>query len=81
MNGGRFDNVVICKGKMSHCCHVNIPLQSIFVIDRYLQLREFGSVPHGGFGMGFERYLQCLLGLHNIKDAIPFARFSHSCLL
>ncbi|XP_073674205.1 asparaginyl-tRNA synthetase [Garra rufa] len=47
----------------------------------YLQLREFGSVPHGGFGMGFERYLQCILGLHNIKDAIPFARFSRSCLL
>uniref|UniRef100_A0A673KAI2 asparagine--tRNA ligase n=1 Tax=Sinocyclocheilus rhinocerous TaxID=307959 RepID=A0A673KAI2_9TELE len=54
---------------------------SIVVIDRYLQLREFGSVPHGGFGMGFERYLQCILGLHNIKDVIPFARFSHSCLL
>uniref|UniRef100_A0A8C1IVI5 Asparaginyl-tRNA synthetase 2, mitochondrial n=1 Tax=Cyprinus carpio TaxID=7962 RepID=A0A8C1IVI5_CYPCA len=47
----------------------------------YLQLREFGSVPHGGFGMGFERYLLCILGLHNIKDVIPFARFSHSCLL
>jgi len=51
------------------------------VIERYLQLREFGSVPHGGFGMGFERYLLCILGLHNIKDVIPFARFSHSCLL
>ncbi|XP_063060853.1 probable asparagine--tRNA ligase, mitochondrial [Engraulis encrasicolus] len=47
----------------------------------YLQLREFGSVPHGGFGMGFERYLQCILGVDNIKDVIPFARFSHSCLL
>ncbi|XP_073719286.1 asparaginyl-tRNA synthetase [Misgurnus anguillicaudatus] len=47
----------------------------------YLQLREFGSVPHGGFGMGFERYLQCILGVHNIKDVIPFARFSHSCPL
>ncbi|XP_051521251.1 probable asparagine--tRNA ligase, mitochondrial [Myxocyprinus asiaticus] len=47
----------------------------------YLQLRELGSVPHGGFGMGFERYLQCILGVHNIKDVIPFARFSHSCLL
>ncbi|XP_062873046.1 probable asparagine--tRNA ligase, mitochondrial [Trichomycterus rosablanca] len=47
----------------------------------YLQLREFGSVPHGGFGMGFERYLQCVLGIDNIKDTIPFARFSHSCAL
>lgn len=47
----------------------------------YLDLRRFGSVPHGGFGMGFERYLQCVLGVDNIKDVIPFPRYSHSCLL
>lgn len=47
----------------------------------YLDLRRFGSVPHGGFGLGFERYLQCILGIDNIKDVIPFPRFSHSCLL
>ncbi|XP_058924134.1 asparaginyl-tRNA synthetase isoform X3 [Kogia breviceps] len=47
----------------------------------YLDLRRFGSVPHGGFGMGFERYLQCILGIDNIKDVIPFPRFTHSCLL
>ncbi|NWJ09949.1 SYNM protein, partial [Crypturellus undulatus] len=50
-------------------------------LQRYLDLRKFGSVPHGGFGMGFERYLQYLLGVDNIKDVIPFPRFSHSCLL
>ncbi|MGH0181385.1 UNVERIFIED_CONTAM: hypothetical protein FKN15_006473 [Acipenser sinensis] len=50
-------------------------------LDRYLELRQFGSAPHGGFGMGFERYLQCILGVDNIKDVIPFPRFSHSCLL
>ncbi|XP_072782870.1 asparaginyl-tRNA synthetase isoform X3 [Taeniopygia guttata] len=47
----------------------------------YLDLRKFGSVPHGGFGMGFERYLQYILGVDNIKDVIPFPRFSHSCVL
>ncbi|KAM9170652.1 asparaginyl-tRNA synthetase isoform 3-T3 [Pangshura tecta] len=47
----------------------------------YLDLRQFGSAPHGGFGMGFERYLQCILGVDNIKDVIPFPRFPHSCLL
>ncbi|NWU77544.1 SYNM protein, partial [Onychorhynchus coronatus] len=47
----------------------------------YLDLRKFGSVPHGGFGMGFERYLQYILGVDNIKDVIPFPRFSHSCPL
>lgn len=31
--------------------------------------------------MGFERYLQCILGVDNIKDVIPFPRFTHSCLL
>ncbi|NWH30112.1 SYNM protein, partial [Chloropsis hardwickii] len=58
-------------------------LQSITVClnYRYLDLRKFGSVPHGGFGMGFERYLQYILGVDNIKDVIPFPRFSHSCLL
>ncbi|KAJ3590213.1 hypothetical protein NHX12_008167 [Muraenolepis orangiensis] len=49
--------------------------------DWYLDLRRFGSAPHGGFGMGFERYLQCILGVDNIKDVIPFPRFARSCLL
>ncbi|XP_013868232.1 asparaginyl-tRNA synthetase [Austrofundulus limnaeus] len=47
----------------------------------YLDLRRFGSVPHGGFGLGFDRYLQCILGVDNIKDVIPFPRFVQSCLL
>ncbi|XP_053241146.1 probable asparagine--tRNA ligase, mitochondrial isoform X1 [Podarcis raffonei] len=47
----------------------------------YIDLRRFGSTPHGGFGMGFERYLRCILGVENIKDVIPFPRFSHSCVL
>ncbi|KAJ8280672.1 hypothetical protein GJAV_G00057580 [Gymnothorax javanicus] len=47
----------------------------------YLELRQFGSVPHGGFGMGFERYLQCLLGVENIRDVIPFPRYTQSCIL
>ncbi|XP_063162006.1 asparaginyl-tRNA synthetase [Candoia aspera] len=47
----------------------------------YVELRQFGSTPHGGFGMGFERYLRCILGVENIKDVIPFPRFPHSCVL
>ncbi|XP_061484956.1 probable asparagine--tRNA ligase, mitochondrial [Rhineura floridana] len=47
----------------------------------YIDLRRFGSTPHGGFGMGFERYLRCILGVENIKDVIPFPRFPHSCVL
>ncbi|XP_041359181.1 probable asparagine--tRNA ligase, mitochondrial [Gigantopelta aegis] len=49
--------------------------------DWYLDLRKFGSAPHGGFGMGFERYLQFLLGVSNIRDVIPFPRSPSNCKL
>lgn len=47
----------------------------------YLELRKFGNVPTGGFGMGFERFLQVILGIPNIKDTIPFPRYPHNCKL
>ena len=40
----------------------------------YLDLRRYGSVPHAGFGLGFERLLMFLTGVSNIRDVIPFAR-------
>ena len=40
----------------------------------YLDLRRFGTVPHSGFGMGFERMLMFVTGVSNIRDVIPFAR-------
>eukprot|EP00268_Persea_americana_P025474 TRINITY_DN2484_c0_g1_i4.p2 TRINITY_DN2484_c0_g1~~TRINITY_DN2484_c0_g1_i4.p2 ORF type:complete len:202 (+),score=50.58 TRINITY_DN2484_c0_g1_i4:1140-1745(+) len=40
----------------------------------YLDLRRFGSVPHAGFGLGFERLVQFATGVENIRDAIPFPR-------
>jgi len=40
----------------------------------YLELRKFGSVPHSGFGLGFERLIQFVTGLSNIRDVIPFPR-------
>lgn len=40
----------------------------------YLDTRRYGSVPHGGFGMGTERVIAWICGLENIKDAIPFPR-------
>ena len=51
------------------------------VFHRYLDLRRFGSMPHGGFGLGFERLLQSILGLDNIRDVIPFPRYAGSCQL
>jgi asparaginyl-tRNA synthetase len=40
----------------------------------YLDLRKFGSAPHAGFGLGFERLIQFVTGMNNIRDVIPFPR-------
>jgi asparaginyl-tRNA synthetase len=40
----------------------------------YLDLRKYGSVPHAGFGMGFERMIMYLTGIANIRDVLPFPR-------
>ena len=40
----------------------------------YADLRRFGTVPHAGFGLGFERMLMFVSGVANIRDVIPFAR-------
>ena len=40
----------------------------------YLDLRRYGTVPHAGFGLGFERLVQFMTGMNNIRDVIPFPR-------
>ena len=40
----------------------------------YRDLRRYGTVPHAGFGLGFERLVLYLTGMENIRDAIPFPR-------
>ncbi len=40
----------------------------------YLDLRRYGSVPHAGFGLGFDRFVQFVTGMQNIRDVIPFPR-------
>ncbi len=44
----------------------------------YLDLRRYGTVPHAGFGLGFERVIQYVTGMQNIRDVIPFPRTVHS---
>jgi asparaginyl-tRNA synthetase len=43
-------------------------------LDWYLDLRRFGTAPHAGFGLGFERLVQFVTGMSNIRDVIPFPR-------
>jgi len=45
----------------------------------YADLRKYGSVPHAGFGLGFERMLMFVTGMSNIRDVIPFARTPGNC--
>ena len=45
----------------------------------YLDLRKYGSVPHAGFGLGFERAMMYLTGMQNIRDVIPFPRTPKNC--
>jgi asparaginyl-tRNA synthetase len=43
-------------------------------LDWYLDLRRFGTAPHAGFGLGFERLVQFATGMSNIRDVIPYPR-------
>ncbi len=48
-------------------------------LDWYLDTRRYGSVPHSGFGVGFERLVLFVTGMQNIRDVIPFPRFPNNC--
>jgi len=52
-----------------------VPLENL---QWYLDLRRFGSAPHAGFGLGFERLVQYITGMINIRDVIPCPRAPHS---
>ena len=45
----------------------------------YLDLRRYGSCPHAGFGLGFERMMMYLTGIQNIRDVLPFPRTPKNC--
>ncbi|MDP2875136.1 MAG: asparagine--tRNA ligase, partial [Holophaga sp.] len=49
--------------------------------DWYLDLRRYGTVPHAGFGLGFERLIQFVSGMANIREVIPFPRTPGSAAL
>jgi asparaginyl-tRNA synthetase len=54
---------------------MNIPAEDL---NWYLDTRRFGSCPHAGFGLGFERLVQFVTGMGNIRDVIPFPRYPKS---
>jgi asparaginyl-tRNA synthetase len=64
----REDRLDVLKRRIREC---GLPEQDYWW---YLDLRRFGSVPHAGFGLGFERLVQFVTGMANIRDVIPFPR-------
>lgn len=54
---------------------LNIPMKDMWW---YLETRKYGTCPHAGFGLGFERLLLFVTGMGNIRDVIPFPRTPHS---
>jgi asparaginyl-tRNA synthetase len=61
---------------MNRIEEMNIPLESMWW---YLETRKFGTVPHAGFGLGFERLMLFVTGMGNIRDVIPFPRTPLNC--
>ncbi|HPD95388.1 MAG: asparagine--tRNA ligase [Bacteroidales bacterium] len=55
---------------------LNIPEKDVWW---YLETRKFGTAPHSGFGLGFERLLLFITGMGNIRDVIPFPRTPKNC--
>ncbi|MBD5189357.1 MAG: asparagine--tRNA ligase [Bacteroidales bacterium] len=53
--------------------------QGLDGMDWYLDTRKFGTVPHSGFGLGFERLVLFVTGMQNIRDVIPFPRYPKNC--
>jgi asparaginyl-tRNA synthetase len=62
----RYDNL------LRRINELNLPEKELWW---YLELRKFGTAPHSGFGLGFERLIQFVTGMTNIRDVIPFPRY------
>jgi asparaginyl-tRNA synthetase len=56
---------------LKKCEEFHIPAEELWW---YLDTRKFGTVPHAGFGLGFERMVMFVTGMSNIRDVIPFPR-------
>ena len=61
---------------MNRINELHIPMKDMWW---YLETRKFGTVPHSGFGLGFERLVLLVTGMANIRDVIPFPRTPNNC--
>ena len=56
---------------LSRMKEMDVPSEEL---DWYLDTRRFGTAPHAGFGLGFERFILFVTGMGNVRDVIPFPR-------
>ena len=68
---GNKDTFALLLWAMGEIKERNIPMKDMWW---YLDTRRFGTCPHGGFGLGFERLMLFVTGMQNIRDVIPFPR-------
>jgi len=68
----REERIEVLQGRMQE---LGMPEEAL---QWYLDLRRFGSAPHAGFGLGFERLVQYITGMANIRDVIPCPRAPHT---
>lgn len=68
----REERLDVLMGRMKE---MHIPVEEM---EWFLDTRRFGTVPHAGFGLGFERLVQFITGMSNIRDVIPFPRYPGS---
>merc|ERR1711871_341063 len=66
--GQREERLDVLVGSMHDAGLCNSDGSGAGSLDWYVDLRRYGSVPHAGFGLGFDRYLQFITGMHNIRD-------------
>lgn len=74
----------LCGGSLREHRYENLKLRLdeldlTYDLQWYLDLRKFGGMPTGGFGLGIERFLMALTGIDNVRDVILFPRFYQHC--
>lgn len=75
----------MCKGNQSFVGasendeHSSALVDASGSLEWYVDLRRYGSVPHGGFGLGFDRLLGYLAGVYNIRDTVAWPRYYQHC--
>lgn len=80
----REDDYSVLEGRMKEKGLLSDDYQSgrsVKALDWYLDLRRYGSTPHGGWGLGLERFIELCTGISNIRDTIPVPRVPGTCLL